>query len=205
MKKGYILGILFFGSLWGFSEAMLGGLFYRIGTPLPSVYLTIIGVSILIVARVYLPGKGVLSAIAAFAMLYKFLNSPIFACHFLGILLLGICCDLFFNFIKFKNKSLSAMLAVYINYALFAVMMVYVFRYSYWIEAGSSKVLNHIFVGGTLAAIGCALAVPFSHKFGLWLQKNKPHADLAESFARVRLASVTTGMWLFALAVFMVQ
>jgi hypothetical protein len=202
MKKEYILGILFFGSLWGLSEVVLGGLLYRLGTPHASVYLTVIGFSILTVARVYLPGRGLLSMIAAFAMLYKFMDTPFFACHLLGILLLGVCYDLFFNVLKVKNRSVGAVLAIYVGYSLFALMITYVFRYSYWVEAGGSKVVNHIFIGGTLAALGCALAVPLSHKFGQWLQTNKPRAGLAGSVARMRLTIVTTGMWLFAFGVF---
>ena len=85
MKKEYILGILFFGSLWGFSEAVLGGLLYHFDVPYSSVFLTIIGFCILTVAVVYLPKTGISSAIAAIAMLYKFLNTPFFACHLLEL------------------------------------------------------------------------------------------------------------------------
>jgi len=205
MKKGYILGILFFGSLWGFSEAVLGGFLYRADIAYSSVYLTVIAVSILAVASLYLPGRGVLSAIAAFAMLYKFLNTPFFACHFLGILLLGMCCDLFFNVLKMKNRSLSAILAVYVNYSLFALMITYVFRYNHWVEASLSKIANHILIGGTITALVCAVAVPLSYKFGEWVQSGKPQANLVESFSRMRLSIVTTGMWLFALVMFAVR
>ena len=205
MKKEYILGILFFGSLIGFSEAVLGGFLYRASIPYSSVYLTVIAVSILAVAAVFLPGRGVLSAIAAFAMLYKFLNTPFFACHFLGILLLGISCDLFFNILKMKNRSLSAILAVYVNYTLFALMITYVFRYNHWVEASFSKIADHIFIGGTISALICALTVPLSIKFAERLQIQKPQVNLAESFARLRLTVVTTGMWIFALVAFAMQ
>jgi len=207
MKKGYILAILFFGSLWGLSEVVLGGLLYRFDIPYSSVYLTVIGFGILTVARVYLPGRGVASSIAALAMLYKFMNMPFFACHLLGILLLGVCYDLFFNFAKLKNLAVCAVAATYAGYILFALMMVYVFRYNHWVEAGLPKVLNHVGIGGTLAALGCAVVVPLSHRFGKWLQTtNKTHTYLSDSFiVRARLALVTAGMWLFALVMFVVQ
>jgi len=205
MKKGYILGILFFGSLWGFSEAILGGLLYRFDLPYSSIVLTVIGFSILTVAMVYLPKAGIASTIAATAMLYKFLNTPFFACHLLGILLLGISYDLVFNVLKLKNQSISAAIAAYSDYILFALMITYLFRYSSWVEGGSAKVLNHIGVSGTLAALGCALAVPLSHRFGKWLQENKAHIDLTGSFVRMRLGLVTAGMWIFALVTFVMQ
>jgi len=204
MKKeirNRLFPILFFSALWGFSEAALGGFLYRLDTPHASVYLTVIGFSILTVAGVYLPGRGVLSIIAVFAMLYKIMNTPFFACHLFGILLLGVCYDLFFNILRVKNRSVSAVLAIYAGYSLFALMMIYVFRYSHWVEAGVSKVVNHILISGTLAALGCVLAVPLSHQFGQWLRKNN-RADFTKSFAHMRLAMVTTGMWLLALIVF---
>jgi len=204
MNKGYIPGILFFSSLWGVSEVMLGGLLYRFDMPYSSVYLTVVGFSILTIARVYLPGRGISSAIAAFAMLYKFMNAPFFACHLLGILSLGICYDLFFNFLKLRNRAIGAALAAYAGYSLFALMITYVFRYNHWVEAGLTKVLNHVGIGGTLAALGCALVVPLSHKFGERLQTNKARTDLANSFAHARLALATAGMWLFALITFWV-
>jgi hypothetical protein len=206
MKKEYIFGILFFSSLWGFSEAALGGLLYHLAIPRASVYLTIIGFSILTIARVYLPGRGTASTIAAFAMLYKFLNIPFFACHLLGILLLGVCYDLFFNVLKLRNQSISAILATYAGYSSFAFMITYVFRYHHWVETGLAKVTDHIVIGGTLAALGCALAVPLSHRFGEWLQTKKAHTtDLAGAFVRMRLVAVTTGMWVFALVIFVMH
>jgi hypothetical protein len=205
MNKKYIFGILFFSGLWGLSEAVLGGSLYNTDLPYSSVYLTVIALSILTIARIYLPGKGVATAIAAFAMLYKFMNMPFFACHLLGILILGLCYDLFFNVLRSKNLSLSAVLTTYTNYSLFALMITYVFRYSHWVQAGSAKIIDHIFIGGTLAALSCALAVPLSQKFGRWLQTGRAHIDLASSLARARLAVVTTGMWLFALVVFVMQ
>lgn len=206
MKRKYVFGILFFSSLWGFSEAVLGGFLYSHDMPHASVYLTIIGLSVLTIARGYLPQKGTSTVIAAFAMLYKFMNTPFFACHFLGILLLGGCFDLFFNVLKLKSRAICAVLTVYSGYTLFALMLAYVFRYSPWVEAGFAKVVNHIGIGGTLAAMGCALVVPLSHRFGQWLQTKKTYSvDLKSSFARAQLTFVTAGMWLFALVTFIVQ
>jgi len=205
MKKGYIIGILFFGSLWGFLEAVLGELLYHFDLPYSSVYLTIIGFSILTIAMVYLPKTGISSTIATIAMLYKFLNTPFFACHLLGILLLGVSYDLVFNILKVKNRSICAAMAAYSNYGLFALMITYVFRYSSWVEGGLAKILNHVGIGGTLAALGCALVVPLSYRFAKWLQTDNVHVDLAVSFAKVRVELFTAGMWLFAIIAFMMQ
>lgn len=206
MNKKYILGILFFSSLWGFSEAVLGGVLYRYDVPYSSVYLTVIGLSVLTIAIVYLPAMGTATAIAAFAMLYKFLNAPFFACHLLGILMMGACYDLFFNVLKLKSRAVCAVLTVYSGYALFALMITYVFRYEHWVEAGFAKIINHVGIGGTLAAIGCVLIVPLSHSFGEWLRRRQVRtADLAGIFMRAKPALVTAGMWLFAVGAFVMQ
>ena len=90
MKKEYILAVLFFGGLWGLSEAVLGDALYRVNMPYASVPLTAIGFLMMTIARVYYPRRGTATLVAACAMLYKFLNVPFFACHLLGILLLSV-------------------------------------------------------------------------------------------------------------------
>ena len=81
MKKDYILGVLFFSGLWGLSEAALGGALYSAKVPCSSIILTLVAFGILAVSRTYLPQKGTATLIGLFAMLFKFLNSPFFACH----------------------------------------------------------------------------------------------------------------------------
>ena len=206
MKKEHILGILFFGGLWGISEAVLGGALYRANVPRASVFLTIIGFIILSISRAYFPQKGTATFIAACAMLYKFLNAPFFACHLLGILLLGISYDLFFSFFKIDNKSLCAMAATYLGYASFALMITYLFRYGHWVQAGFTKVFEHIVITGTMAAVGCAVFVPIGFRIGEQLK-----AKLAMPFKlEMRLvhggiSMVTTGLWAFSIAAYLMH
>ena len=87
MKRGYLLGALFFGSLWGLSEATLGGLLYKDYSLLflAPVPLTVIGFIILTLAKIYFPQRWSATFIGSVAMLYKFLNMPFFACHILAL------------------------------------------------------------------------------------------------------------------------
>ena len=155
MKKDYILGVLFFASLWGLSEAALGGYLYANKFPHPSIPLTIIAFMIMTIAKIYLPQKSSSTAIGSVAMLYKFLNTPFFACHLLAIFLLGVSYDLALHLFRVKNRSLLGLFATYLGYALFAFTITYVFRYHYWIEGGilkdgkplSSHELEHIYGG----------------------------------------------------------
>ena len=203
MKKQCILGILFFSSLWGISEALLGEVLYRANIPYSSVPLTIIGFFILAFASVFLPKTGTATLIAALAMLYKFLNVPFFACHLLGILMMGICFDLFFNVLRIKSRSLSAGAAVYLNYSLFALMITYIFRYDFWVQGGLTKVLSHIGISGSMTALGCAILVPMGFLFAEKIKCSLARPfDLKLQFAPGGIAAITAGLWAFGIAVY---
>jgi hypothetical protein len=202
MKKEYILGILFFSGLWGISEAGLGGALYKADIEHASVILTVIGLVILTFANVYFPQKGTATAIAGLAMLYKFLNAPFFACHLLGIFLIGFCHDLSLNIFKIRNRAVSAVVTVYAGYSLFAFTITYLARYEHWVQGGFGKVLNHIGVGGTIAALLCAILVPLSYRAAERLKLSFPMPFV---YRRQLLPSsvlfATAGLWVFGLAV----
>jgi len=203
MKKEYILALLFFGALWGVSEAVIGGALYRANVPYASVPLTAVGLVVMTIARAYYPQTGTATLIAACAMLYKFLNVPFFACHLLGILLTGMCYDLFFGVFKIKSRALSAAAATYLSYALFALMMIYLFRYEHWIEGSLGKMLRHIGIGGSMAALACALLVPASYRFGQQLRTafGTPFR-LNWNVVPGSVMAATAGLWIFGVAVY---
>jgi hypothetical protein len=205
MKKEYILGILFFSGLWGISEAVLGDALYSANVPYASVPLTIIGFVIMAIAQVYFPLIGTATLIAACAMLYKFLNVPFFFCHLLGILLMGMCYDLFFNVIKVKSRLFSAVAAVYLNYLLFALMITYVFRYEHWVQAGFTGVMRHVLISGSMTALGCSILVPVI--FRLVRQIKAAYArpfDLKLQYVPSSVLIVTVGLWIFSIITFIV-
>ena len=203
MKKEYILGILFFSGLWGVSEAVLGDILFRADVSYASAPLTIIGFIILAFASVYFPQKGTATIIAACAMLYKFLNAPFFACHLLGIFLMGLCYDLFFNVFRIKNRALSAAAATYLSYALFALLITYVFRYGFWTQAGFTKVLQHVGIGGSMAALGCAILVPLSFRLAERFKVNFTMPfKLRLQLVPGSISALTIGLWLFSITAY---
>ena len=203
MKKEYVVAILFFSGIWGISETIVGGALYKANIPYASVPLTVIAFITLAFAQVHLPQKGTATLIAALAMLYKFMNTPFFACHLLGILLTGICFDVFFSVFKLKNKSLSAAGAAYLSYITFALMITYLFRYEYWAQAGLPKVINYIAVGGTAAALCCAVLVPLSLHFAQKLRANYAAPFNLPMRLSVRAIPVASALiWVFGVVVF---
>jgi hypothetical protein len=117
---------------------------------------------------------------------------------------MGICYDLFFAILRLKNKSLCAAAAAYLNYILFALLMAYVIRYEYWAQAGAGKVLNHVLVSGSIAALVCALLVPLGYRIGDRLKKSHsmPFAPSRRLVpGGVSLAAV--GLWVFGVAAYL--
>lgn len=202
MKKEYILAILSFSGLWGISEAVLGDVLYRADVPYASVPLIVVSFIILTFVRVYFPQTGTAVLIGALAMLYKFLNTPFFACHLLGIFLTGACYELFFSILKLKNRSLSAVAASYLSYVLFAVMIAYVFRYDYWVQAGFAKVVRHVGIGGSIAALASAILVPLSHRLSEKFKANYARPFVIRlQFLPGSVSVITVGLWIFGVTV----
>jgi hypothetical protein len=219
MKKEHLPTILLFGGLWGFSEAILGDALYSAAVPFASVYLTVIGFFLLAVAAQFVPHRGGSTVIASLAMLYKFLNVPFFACHLTGIALLGLSFDLVFgwgsrethaapgstpgNRQSLRVAGLKAAFACYLGHTLFFLAMIFVFRSEFWRGKGSGGLWQHVGVGGSLAAAGCALAVPVGLVLGRRLRDRV--SGSAPSYFQPRLVGtlttiLTVGLWAWGMA-----
>ena len=201
MKRDYLLGILFFGSLWGASEAGLGGYLYRAHIPHASVPLTVIAFMILTVAKIYLPQKASATFIGSVAMLYKFLNAPFFACHLLAIFLLGLSYDLVLHLFKIRSKALFGLAASYLGYILFALTITYVFRYHYWTEGGFARILRYVGISGSLSAIANFVAVPLSNNFGRLLKQRTINPfEFKSRLATGSVSLITLTLWFLGIA-----
>ena len=199
MKREYILGVLFFGGVWGLSEAVLGGALYAAQVPYASVPLTVAGLAVLTAARSYFPQRGTATLVAACAMSYKFLNSPFFGCHLLGILITGACYDLMFDVLRIRWTSLAAAATTYLSYTAFAVMITYLFRYDHWVQGGLAQVLRHTFVAGSMAALVCACVVPLVARVS---ERSKSRSAMLFGLLRLPvpggISALTLGLWAFA-------
>jgi len=164
--------ILFFGSLWGINELVSGEILFRNQVLSASVWLSAWAFFILAVARGIINKPGTSALIAGIAAVFKMVNAPPFFCHLLAIFLLGVGFDVAASLlIKEGRKTalrqgLSGVLGAYGGYALFALLITYIIRYQYWVNGGAAKVLNHIFVAGSLAAAVSAFLVPLGYMVG---------------------------------------
>jgi len=135
------LGFLFFGSVWGFSEATFGDWLYSQEILHASIYLATIAFIIIASSKVFLSYRWTGTMLGLIAMLFKLVNVPFFACHLLAIFLLGagfdIACELVTRLYAGRfSLPVIGIVGNYIGHALFAVIITYVVQYYYWTEVG---------------------------------------------------------------------
>ena len=171
-KLKSMLWLALCGSIWGIIELIGGDFLYHAEIPLSSVWLAVWAFFILSLARGINDRWGSSTFVAIVAGLFRSINASPFFCHMLGILFLGLAFDLTASLFSSKKwrtnlqKSLVGVLSAYGGYALFAFVITYIIQYEYWIGEGLSKVVNHIFVGGSLAALFASVVVPIGYNVG---------------------------------------
>jgi hypothetical protein len=191
--------VIVLSGIWGLSEALIGEFLFANDVPYASVYLSIIGFAVLGFGRSYLGGRlGVATAIAALAMLYKFLNVPFFGCHLIGILGMGLAWDLFFGVLKVQRTWLGAALSAYADFALFALLATYAFRYESWTRDGFGRGWHHILVSGSFTAVGSALLVPLTSRLGRWMRGREEDGQPLPFPAMIGAGSVAAVAWAYA-------
>ncbi|MGD8540541.1 MAG: hypothetical protein PVI66_17645 [Candidatus Aminicenantes bacterium] len=166
------LWFILFGSLWGINEVVMGEVLSTSNVPHYSVLLTVIALFILALARGIVNRPGSSTAIGLIAVLFKLANAAPFYCHLLGIFMVGLTFDVFASLLIKSEKTsaiksgLTGFLSAYSGNALFALVITYIIRYDIWTSAGLPKILEHIFIAGSLTAVCAAIAVPLGFKFG---------------------------------------
>lgn len=155
---------------------------------------------ILAVAKNYLPGRGSATAIASIAMLFQLANARFFARHLLAILVLGLSYDLCSGVFK-RNKALLGLTATGSGYAVFALLITFVFRHPHWAQPGLEKFVRYLAISGPIAAVINLAAVPAGHHLGMFL-KNKAVNPFAfqSGLATGCVTVITVALWFLGIA-----
>ena len=167
------LWLLVFGSAWGIMEIVGGEAFFKNNVPRASVWLSVWAIFLLAVARGLVNKPGSSTVIGATATLFKLAYAAPYFCHLLGIFFIGIAFDAAATaWLRREKKTLipailTGVVTTYAAYALFAVTITYIAKYGPWVGGGMPKVLNHIFVAGSLAALASLIVVPLGLRIGL--------------------------------------
>ncbi|MFZ2054847.1 MAG: hypothetical protein WAU81_11710 [Candidatus Aminicenantales bacterium] len=165
--------VLMFGSLWGFSEVFAGEFLYAHEVPRASVWLTAFALFVLGFARGLVNRPGSSTIIGALAALFKLVNAAPYWCHLLGIFFIGLVFDLGATAWMKRGKrkhlgtALTGIVSAYGGYALFAITITYIAHFEPWLRGGLPRVMQHIFIGGSLAAVAGAVMVTLGHRLGL--------------------------------------
>jgi hypothetical protein len=165
--------LLVFGSLWGIMEVIGGEAFFKNNVPYASVWLSAWAFFMLGIARgiVNMPGSS--TVVGATATLFKLAYAAPYFCHLLGIFFIGLVFDIAATAWMKRGKKwswrgmLTGAVTAYGAYALFAITITYIAKYGPWVAGGTPKVLHHIFVGGSLAALASIVLVPLGFNVGI--------------------------------------
>jgi hypothetical protein len=167
-----VMWLFLFGSIWGINEVFLGDILYRNDVKNSSVILTVMALFLLAISRGMINKPGSSALIGTFAVLFRLANTAPSYCHLLGIFVLGVTFDVFSSLLV-KNKEraplrwgATGILSAFVNNALFALLITYVFRYEYWIVGGFSKVFHHIFISGSITTVIAAFLIPLGFIVG---------------------------------------
>lgn len=197
-KPGQVVWLLFFGSLWGLSEVVVGEALYSANAPYASVFLTVWALVILSLGRGFLNKAGSSTLMGCVAALYRMVNAAPFFCHIWGIVFIGMAFDLASSLLMkegrkfFLRSSLAGIASAYSGNALFALSMTWVFSNEYWFASGLSKVLDHVFINGSLVAVAASGVVPL----GYWLgRKVDELSSLRKRWTYSTLTILVLGLW----------
>lgn len=185
-------------SLWGLSEVVAGEGLYTLNLPYASVFLTVWALVILSLGRGLLNKPGSSTLVGCVAALYRMVNAAPFFCHIWGIVFIGIAFDLASSlWMKegrkfFLRGSLTGITSAYLGNVLFAFVMTWILRNEYWTAVGLPKVLDHVFISGSLVAVAASGAVPL----GYWLgRKVDGLPSLRTRWVYSTLTLLVLGLW----------
>ena len=167
-----ILMILVLGSVWGVAEVFGKDLFESLGIAGTTVWLAAWAILLLSIGRGVWNRIGSSTLMGLIAAAFKFAGPSTNYCHLLGIAALGVFFDLFASSLLAGGRSqwwrhaLAGVLTAYGGRIFFVWYSVSVAQSERWIEGGSQMALDHIVLGGTMAALAALLLAPLGSRIG---------------------------------------
>lgn len=173
-KRNLLIWVLFFGSLWGISEVVVGKHLFDADIPYASAWISAWAFFILAVARGVMNKPGTSTAIGGIAAVFRLINAS-YVCHIFGIFLLAVAFDLAFSLLTKRRKtiairsSLAGVAGAYSGHLIFALFATTILRNTFWVSGGLPKISEHVFISGSFVALASALLVPL----GYWIGHNR--------------------------------
>jgi len=158
-KRKLILGIIFFGSIWGGLEALGISAMREVKFFPTSPVLALVAILILSASRMILKRPGTTLACGVVAAGFKALCLPsIMLCQVTAVFLTAAIMDVAFTWAESRRLSswlswgVVGLAASYANYLLFGLVNTYLLRNIYWLERVHT-IPNYVLISGTYAAV----------------------------------------------------
>jgi len=110
-KKKIFVGILVFGSLWGFSECIIGSLLRNAGLPAGAIMTGVFAFSLMLTSRMFYKTRGMQLGMGFVAGALRFFN-PFGGCHMcsaIAIMAEGIMFEIIWYGMSYDLKELSTL------------------------------------------------------------------------------------------------
>lgn len=196
--KKNLLWILFFGTLIGLNETLIGSM----NIPYRSVIINTITISLLSFGRLKVPRFGTSFFIICIALLFKINSTGFHTCttNYLlcgptALLILGVCYEIIAGIFVSKSEisyvkyALTGAISPFIAFTLFAIMNKYIL--GSW---GSDKLVEYIFIKGSLTAVASTIITVL----GVYVTRTLSRQSFVNPyFINSVLGIIIIGLWIF--------
>lgn len=165
-----LYGVLVFGTMWGAIE-LFGGDFMRSqGLPYRAAVLSALGLTVLVIAKRWLPAMGSAVAIGAVACLYKLASNGFYSCQLLAVMIHATTFDVFYTLLRERldssawTRALAALGITAVSFSVFGFVNTYVIPEPHWAERGLPGILDYLSGSGVVAAVLGVIALALGHR-----------------------------------------
>ncbi|MBN2517716.1 MAG: hypothetical protein JXB14_02640 [Candidatus Altiarchaeota archaeon] len=179
-----IIGIIVFGSLWGFLEASFGGFLHFIHLPQKGIIMASLAIGIMSYTRAMYHRPGMELAMGVVAAALKSSNALFLGADvirpMLAILLEAFVFDLAITTLSKINakdymKAVAGALGGWGGTAVFSFVLAYVLQIGFWAKLGFFGILEYLYTEGAIIAFGCAIAAVLGAKIYRTSRLKFPH------------------------------
>jgi len=130
MNKKFIVGIIVFGSLWGFTECIIGSLLRDVNLPAGAIMTGVFAIGLMTLSRTTFRQPGMQTGIGLVAGALRFFNpfGGCFICSAIAIMAEGLLFDLIWTGFSLDQKS-SQSLIMQTSLGITAAYLVYIGGY----------------------------------------------------------------------------
>jgi len=154
-RRKPLVGILLFGSLWGFSECIIGSYLEEIGLPSGSIMTGVFAISILLLSRLVYRQPGMQIGMSLTAGMLRLFN-PFVGCHLcsaIAIMAEGLIFELLWNTFT-MDEVYSYKLASRVSFGIISAYLLYTMGYIV------TQVLTPIIATSSFSAMNLVATLP---------------------------------------------